>query len=392
MDLKRLLPIYLGAIIGPMGGVGIITLLPVLCQTWGISIQWISLTVTFYMIPYVLFQLFSGAIAQVFQTRRTLLFGFGTYVLGSLLSGLSTDLMTLICARFIQGLGAAFIAPIVMALIGEMVEPGQTGKAMGILGVMYTGGVTMGPLIAGVLEVYLGWAWFFFFLMALALTIGTLYWFASRETERATPKPGKVSDALILVGQSFSYPEVRFLSFAAFSLFVGYIGLMTFVADFLKVSFALPSSKTGLILSMTGFFGILASPVAGFLGDRKGRVRIAYLGGGIMVTAVLGLEAVEYTYGKYLLLFGLFGTGSATAWTSLNTLAVEIVPDLRKPVVSVYNSLKFSGYALSPLILSFFYIPFSISAVRWACMAFILLSLLLASRIQRFEGGPEYNG
>jgi MFS family permease len=387
MDLKRLMPIYLGAIIGPMGGVGIITLLPVLCQTWGISIQWVSLTVTLYMIPYVLFQLFSGAIAQVFQTRRTLLFGFVTYVLGSLLSGFSSGLMTLIFARFIQGVGAAFIAPIVMALIGEMVEPGQTGKAMGILGIMYTGGVTMGPLIGGILEVYLGWAWFFFFLMALALTIGTLYWFTSRETERAIPKPGKMSDALILVRESFSYREVRFLSFAAFSLFMGYIGLMTFIADFLKVSFFLPSSKTGLILSMTGFFGILASPVAGFLGDRKGRVKTAYLGGGIMVAAILGLEAVEYSYGKYLLLFALFGTGSATAWTSLNTLAVEIVPALRKPVVSVYNSLKFSGYALSPLILSFFYIPFSISAVRWACLTCILLSLLLASRIRRLERG-----
>ena len=51
MNLKRLLPIYLGAIIGPMGGVGIITLLPVLCRHFDISIQWASLTVTLYMIP-----------------------------------------------------------------------------------------------------------------------------------------------------------------------------------------------------------------------------------------------------------------------------------------------------------------------------------------------------
>ena len=70
MNLKRLLPIYLGAIIGPMGGVGIITLLPVLCRHFDISIQWASLTVTLYMIPYVVFQLFSGSIAQVFDTRR----------------------------------------------------------------------------------------------------------------------------------------------------------------------------------------------------------------------------------------------------------------------------------------------------------------------------------
>jgi len=381
MNFKRLLPIYLGAMIGPMGGVGIITLLPVLSRTWQVSIQWVSLTVTLYMIPYVIFQLFSGSIAQVFDTRRTLLFGFWIYALGGFLSGISTDLITLVSARFIMGFGAAFIAPIVLALVGEMVDPKHTGKAMGLLGVMYTTGVTMGPLISGVLEVSLGWGWFFFFLGALASGIGILYLATSKEAKVTAKKPAKILDALALIKQSYSYHDVRFLSFAAFSLFLGYIGLMTFIADYLKASFVLPSDKIGFILSMTGFFGILASPLAGLLGDRFGRKPIAYVGGGIMVGAILGLGVFEYNYGRYLLFFSLFGAGSATAWTSLNTMAVEVVPDLRKPVASVYNSFKFSGYALSPLVLSLLYIPFSISAVRWACIACILGCLVLTSRL-----------
>ncbi len=382
MDLRRLLPIYLGAIIGPMGGVGIITLLPVLCQVWETSIQWISLAVTFYMIPYVAFQLFSGSIAHIFNTRRTLLFGFAAYALGGILSGLAGDLYSLIAARFVQGLGAAFIAPIVLALIGEMVDPKQIGKAMGIMGVTYTGGVTMGPLVSGLLEVSFGWSWFFFFLAGLSLGIGSLYFLTSRDS-REPPKAGKISDALGLVRQSFSRREVRFLSLAAFALFLGYIGLMTFVADFLKVSFALPSDRTGFILSMAGFFGILASPVAGLMGDRLGRVRVAYLGGTVMVGAITGLMIFDYDYRNYLFLFALFGIGSAAAWTSLNTLAVEIVPELRKPVASVYNSFKFSGYALSPLALSVLYLNFSISGVTWGCIFCILLSLFFASRIGR---------
>jgi MFS family permease len=369
-----------------MGGVGVITLLPVLARTWDIGIQWVSLTVTIYMIPYVVFQLFSGSIAQVFDTRKTLLFGFGVYALGSLLSGFSPSLGILVGARFIQGFGAAFIAPIVMALVGEMVDPRHIGKAMGLLGVMYTIGVTMGPLISGILDVHFGWDWFFFFLMALALAIGALYWVTSAKAEGAERERGKILDALTLVKQSYSYPDVRFLSFAAFSLFLGYIGLMTFVADYLKASFSLPSDKIGIILSMTGFFGVLASPIAGILGDRFGRRAVANVGGAIMVGAILGLAAIEYTYGNYLCLFALFGTGSATAWTSLNTLAVQAVPDLRKPVASLYNSFKFTGYALAPLVLSLLYVPFSISAVRWACMACVLISLLFTSRMRSLRG------
>ena len=383
MNLKRLVPIYLGAIIGPMGGVGILTLLPVLCQGMDISIQWVSLTVTLYMVPYVVFQLFSGSIAHVFDTRRTLLFGFGTYALGSFLCGIAPDLTTLIGARVIQGFGAAFIAPLVLALVGEMVDPRQAGKAIGVLGMMYTTGVTMGPLISGVLEVSLGCSSFFFFLMVYSLTVGIYYWIMSRDDVKPDKRSGKLTDALSLVRKSFSYPEVRFLSLSAFSLFMGYIGLMTFVADYLNVNFDLPSDKTGLILSMTGFFGILASPLAGVLGDRRGRFPIVCLGGGIMIAAVIGMAVVDYTFEKYLVLFAFFGLGSATTWTSLNTLAVEVVPDLRKPVASVYNCFKFGGYAISPLVLSLLYIPFSILAVRWACIACILFSLLFASRVRK---------
>lgn len=379
---KQLLPIYLGAVIGPLGGVGVITLLPVLAREWHTNIQLISLMVTLYMIPYVIFQLFSGSIAQVFNTRCTLLFGFGIYSLGGLLCGLSPNLQILLGARFIQGFGAAFIAPLVLALVGEMVNPERMGKAVGILGVMYTMGVTMGPVISGLLEVRWGWPFFFFFLMAFALMVGLLYFFSESPGKQSGGGSGQLREALALVHRALSLSQVRFLSLAAFALFFGYIGLMTFIADYLKNSFALPSDRIGLILSMTGFLGMVASPFAGLLGDRFGRIRVAYGGGTIMVLAILGLELSSYAYINYLILFALFGTGAATAWTSLNTLAVEIVPDLRKPVASVYNCLKFSGYALSPLLLSLLYVPFSISAVRVVCLLCILFSLFLASRLR----------
>ena len=380
---RQLLPIYLGAVIGPMGGVGIITLLPVLAREWHISVQWVSLTVTFYMVPYVVFQLFSGSIAHVFNTRRTLLFGFGVYSLGGLLSGFSPSLETLVGARFLQGFGAAFIAPIVLALVGEMVNPERMGKAIGWPGVMYTIGVTMGPLISGFLEVHWGWSWFFFFLTAFALVNGVLYFLLSPPGEKpGRKKSGRLGEALALVKRSFSYSDIRLLSLAAFFLFMGYIGLMTFIADYLKASFSLPSDEIGLLLSMTGLLGVVISPLAGILGDRWGRKIVAHIGQAIMIASILGLELIVFTYGKYILVLALFGAGSSMAWTSLNTLAVQIAPDLRKPAASVYNSFKFSGYAFAPLVLSAVYVPFSISGVRLACIACILISLFLTYRIR----------
>lgn len=382
MKFKFLLPIYLGAVLTPMGGVGMITLLPVIARDWGTQIEWVTLAVTIYMIPFVIFQLFSGPIAVIFNTRKTLLFGFGMYALGGFLSAWAPNLEFLLGFRFIQGFGAAFIAPIIMALIGEMADPKKMGRSMGLMGVMYTCGVTMGPLVSGFLEVHLGWRSFLFFLTTLALTIGTLYGVLHPGSADSGKGSGRFGDAFLLVKKSYAHADVRFLSFAAFFLFIAFIGLMTFIAEHLKESYALPSDKIGLILSTTGFLGVLVSPIAGILGDSLGRRRVTYLGGSFMVLAIAGLSLFDYAYERYLLLFALYGAGAAMCWTSLNTLAVQMIPELRKPVASVYNCIKFSGYAVAPLVLAAFYGTFSIAGVLWACIGVILISLFLTSRIR----------
>ena len=105
-----------------MGGIGIVTLIPVLAATWSVDFATASLAITFYMIPFVVIQLFSGAVAQLFDARKTLMFGFAVYALGAVLCGFSPSLWFLMACRAIQGIGAAFLVPIVMALIGELVE------------------------------------------------------------------------------------------------------------------------------------------------------------------------------------------------------------------------------------------------------------------------------
>jgi predicted MFS family arabinose efflux permease len=65
---------------------------------------------------------------------------------------------------------------------------------------------------------------------------------------------------------------------APFSLFFAYIGILTFTADYLKSNIQLASDQVGAVLSITGFSGIIVSPLAGFLGDRFGRQKIFLTG------------------------------------------------------------------------------------------------------------------
>jgi len=382
VNLKKLLPLYLGAVIGPMGGVGVVTLIPVLAGVWSVDFGTASLAITFYMTPFVMVQLFSGAIAQIFDVRKTLLFGFAVYALGGCLCGLSPNLWTFLGSRVVQGLGAAFLIPIIMAMIGELVPVQHVGKAIGMLGVAYTIGVTLGPLFSGLIEVRYGWPWFFFFLTSISILAGVLYCFTSETVGLEKDEQEGLLAVLPIMRNALIQPGVLYLGFSAFCFFVAYIGIMTFTADHLKTNVSLSSDQIGALLSITGFSGIIASPIAGLMGDRLGRVRVFIAGTMISILCVALMALMEYSYGNYLVLFLSFGAGAATAWTSLNTMAVQISPSLRKPVTSVYNSIKFAGYAISPVILSTLYAPFQLKAVQWGCIGAIIISSYCAIKTQ----------
>ena len=375
--LKYLLPLYIGAALGPLGGFGVVTLLPVLARNWAVDFGTASLAISFYMVPFIIVQIFSGSIAQLFDTRKVLLFGFGTYALGCVACGLSQNPAVFFFSRAVQGLGAGFLTPIIMALIGELVPEQHVGKAMGGLGVAYTVGVTLGPLLSGVIEVSHGWPFFFYFLAVLAFMAGVLYLISSEPAGEKIEKSGAVLDILPVLRQALMRPGVPYLSLAAFSLFFAYIGIMTFTADYLKSNLQLASDQVGAVLSITGLSGIIVSPLAGFLGDRFGRQIVFLAGTAIVVVSIILMLVLPYSLLIYFILFLILGTGAATAWTSLNTMAVQVSASMRKPVTSVYNATKFAGYGAAPAVLSMVYGAFHLTAIRYACMAAVVVSSLL---------------
>jgi MFS family permease len=133
----------------------------------------------------------------------------------------------------------------------------------------------------------------------------------------------------------------------------------------------------GAVLSITGLSGIIVSPLAGFLGDRFGRQVVFLAGTTIVVMSIVLMLVLSYSLYTYFLLFLFLGTGAATAWTSLNTMAVQVSASMRKPVTSVYNATKFAGYGVAPAVLSIVYSSFQLPAVRFSCMAAVVISSIL---------------
>ena len=346
-----MLPLQAGALLGPMAGTGMVTLVPALSGVYGAPVGAVALAITTYMVPFALAQLFSGSISHNLGGRRTALIGYAIFIAGSLATAAAPTFGLFLLFRFVQGLGAAFLFPILMALVGEVVAPERLGRAIGAFGVTQTLGLTLGPLLAGLMEVHFGWRWFFVLLGAWAfLSAVAFVWLF--QPERQAVEQGTMWG---IMGRVLREPTVLLLSVAGAGLFFAMVGPYTYLAAWLKSFPALPEDQIGLVLAVAGAVGIPASAVAGRWVDRFGRKPVGLAGLGCYITALCGFAALPYSFTGTMLLAAWLGWSGAVAWTALNTLAIEVIPALRKPVASIYNAFRFLGYALAPPLLGLVY-------------------------------------
>jgi MFS family permease len=98
-----------------------------------------------------------------------MLAGILLFTTASVLCGIAPSLWLLISARVLQGLGAAIMMALTMAMVGEAVPKEKTGSAMGLLGTMSAIGTALGPTLGGVLIAGVGWPGLFLINVPLGL-------------------------------------------------------------------------------------------------------------------------------------------------------------------------------------------------------------------------------
>ncbi|WP_231901741.1 DHA2 family efflux MFS transporter permease subunit [Microbacterium sp. T32] len=131
--------------------------LPVLHSELGASIEELQWFVNAYTLTFASLILVASALGDRFGRRTAFVVGIVAFGVGSALAALSGDPAQLIAARAIQGLGAAGVMPLSLALISGAVAPARRPLAIGIWGGISGLGVAVGPLVGG--AVMEGWNW-----------------------------------------------------------------------------------------------------------------------------------------------------------------------------------------------------------------------------------------
>jgi MFS family permease len=116
-----------------------------------------------YMIPFGGFMLLAGRAGDLFGRRRVLLGGTAVFTVASLASGMAPNAAVLITTRAIEGLAAAFVVPMTLAMLTSVFPAGPArNRAFGVWGGVSATAGTFGLVAGGLLVSAIGWRWVFF--------------------------------------------------------------------------------------------------------------------------------------------------------------------------------------------------------------------------------------
>jgi EmrB/QacA subfamily drug resistance transporter len=129
----------------------------------------LTIAVTSYLLSIAVFIPVSGWAADRFGGRTVFRLAIVLFTLGSVLCGISENVVQLTASRVLQGLGGAMMVPVGRLVLFRSVEKSQLIPVMAYLQVPAQLGPVLGPLLGGFITTYISWRWIFFVNVPLGL-------------------------------------------------------------------------------------------------------------------------------------------------------------------------------------------------------------------------------
>jgi MFS family permease len=306
--------------------------------------------------------------------------GLGVMAIGSLLCGLSQDVVQLILFRFVQGVGGAMIQSSGRTLAFRAMPRGSEGKAQGLMAMSHQFGFFVGPPIGGFIIDWIHWRGVFF-LSFLPSLVGTALCFITGRAVAVVPTRRQSIDCrgallffalsilvtLLLdqrIAQALGGASQTLLVFAFAGALWGFIaqekktaspminlsffsvpaygygsvglllccitqGLVTFIVPFyLQGVLKLSPTFMGIMFLAPSVLSMVLSPVSGAMTDRFGARVLLIMGILILMTAfIIGANLrAESHWILPAVLLALIGIGSAFFNTPSQAVMIGSLP------------------------------------------------------------------
>jgi MFS family permease len=381
--------------------------LPVIRDAFNIQTNIAAWLVIVYTAPFMILPPLYGRMGDGLGKRQVLLIGIVTFLVGTVVTLLATQLGFLMVGRAIQGLGAAGIIPLSIAIISQYFPAGEQGKALGTWNSVAPTMHMIGPLLAGLLIDYLSWRTIFGPVMVVGLVAlwivrrqipaeevkappnflrsfdwggialftitvtGLIFYLSSKAITGVTPlQDWRLLGMTLLLAGAFIYWEKHHThpfvalnifadktfgraSFCAAARMFAMSGIGFLMPLYLADIHGLSAASTGILLTIHAGALLITLRVGGQLADRwTGRWPIT--GGMTMqVTAMISFALLPASVAIWVvggvIMFHGFGAGLSLAPLHRATMG-NIAADQKGIAAGLYSLIRFGGTLLGPAL------------------------------------------
>jgi EmrB/QacA subfamily drug resistance transporter len=167
------------------------------------SLSWV---ITAYLLSSTSVAPVFGSLSDIYGRRAMMTAAMGMFLAGSLLCALAPNLLLLILARFLQGLGGGGILPLVQTMLADIITPRQRAQYQAYFSMVWVTAGIGGPVLGGVIAEHLHWSVIFWINVPLVLiAFGLLMPKMKKLPVHHRPRQLDAAGGLLLMGAAISF-------------------------------------------------------------------------------------------------------------------------------------------------------------------------------------------
>ncbi len=320
------------------------SLLPQIAADLEVTIGAASIVVTSYAIMHGSVQLVIGPIGDRFGKYRTVAIACTLSAVTVFVCGLAGSLGALAAARLASGATAAWVIPLSMAYIGDVVPYDRRQRVLGRYLSGQISGQLFGQAAGGIIGDHFGWRAVFFVLAALYAVAAVGLWSELRRnpTTRAQPVNSKDRALIADYGIVLRNPWARLICLFALLESALVFGAFAYVGADLHLRFDLSFTLIGIVIGTFGVGGLLYAASVTMLVRRLGQRRLV-LSGGLLLGLSFLLLALGLAWWVAPIAVTAIGLGFYMLHNTLQTNATQMSPDARGTAVGLFSAAIYIG-------------------------------------------------
>ncbi|MFC1669170.1 MFS transporter [Spirochaetota bacterium] len=389
-DKKKVFTTLFISIFVTLIGVGVVVpLLPVYAHDLGASGLYIGFIFGAFSLSRAICLPFFGKISDKKGRKPFILVGLFSYSLVSIAFVFTKSIESLVFVRFLQGIASAMIIPVAQAYVGEITPKGKESLNMGIFNIALLSGMSIGPLLGGLIKDNFSLQAAFGCMGILSITalLLCIIFLPKLKDEMTTSIKNGPAISIIKLIRDKGIFRLLIFRFA----YTSSIGIMwSFLPVFADTKLALSSSQIGILIMLgVSTSGALQIPM-GYIADRINKNIMVVAGGLITGMSILSLVFAQNFW--HLFFSNLFfGVGGGISLPPLLGLATQRGNE-NKAMGSVMSLLTMShsiglvfGSTIAGLTVDFFEIQYIFPSGALVMLVGIIFFLVLTSTSKKLK-------